>query len=161
MQKDLKIKKRPSGSKNEPMAISEVLIEYFASDEPIARAYRKRLFKEVFPDTHLDVDLKLLTPKPGRMPVGAQWKGTLWHDEEEHFTFVKDNLLKRKMTIRRNPVVFSGRCINVHQLPNNTLRLEFNRPQFTESFTFRDFCVAAAQELLTIARLFGEENLEK
>lgn len=161
MQKDLKIKKRPSGSKNEPMAISEVLIEYFASDEPIARAYRKRLFKEVFPDTHLDVDLKLLTPKPGRMPVGAQWKGTLWHDGEEHFTFVKDNLLKRKMTIRRNPLVFSGRCTNVHQLPDNTLRLEFNHPQFTESFTFRDFCVAAAQELLTIAQLFGEENLEK
>ena len=68
---------------------------------------------------------------------------------------------KKVTTVRRNPVVYSGGCINVHRLADGTLRLEFNRPRFYPDFSFRDFCLAAAQELLTIARLLGEEDSEE
>ena len=72
-----------------------------------------------------------------------------------------ENKWKKVKTVQRNPVIFAGGCVNVHLLADGTKRLEFNRPRFYSDFTFRDFCVAAAQELLTIARLLGEDNSEE
>ena len=69
--------------------------------------------------------------------------------------------VKKVKTVQRNPVIFAGGCVNVHLLADGTKRLEFNRPRFYSDFTFRDFCVAAAQELLTIARLLGEEDSQE
>lgn len=91
MKKDLNSKRRPSGStkKNEPKVIGEVLKEYLASNEPLAVAYRNRLFKDIHPHTELGVDLKLLTCEPGRMPVGAMIDGAIVHDDEVHFTFFR------------------------------------------------------------------------
>lgn len=62
---------------------------------------------------------------------------------------------------RRNPIVFEGSCINVHRLADGQMRPEFARPRFYPDFTFRDFCLAASQELQTIARLLGDEASEK
>ena len=154
MKKDLNLKKRPSGSeKNEPKVIGEVLNEYFQSNEPLAVAFRDRIFKDFFPDTHLDVDLKLITRKPGRMPVGAYFNGAITRDEENHFTFIQDVPKKKVVVSIRYPHVYKGTRINVTRNDNGKLYPTFNRPRYTESFTFQDFCREAAEELLAVISL--------
>ena len=179
MKKDF-ISARPSGSeKNEPKVIGEVLNDYLRSNEPLAIAFRKRkakseaakateaevetgqLFKDLFSDTHLCVDLKLITHQQGRIPVGAYLDGIITRNGEDTFLFTEKDSVKKVKTVQRNPVIFAGGCVNVHLLADGTKRLEFNRPRFYSDFTFRDFCLAAAQELVTIARLLGEEDAEK
>jgi hypothetical protein len=81
-------------------------------------------------------------------------EGCLYANE---FVFVEDSHKKKVKTLRRTPIIYSGNCINVHRCSDGTLRLDFNRPRLDSDFSFRDFCMAAAQELLTISRLLGEE----
>jgi len=155
-------KKAGSKGMNEPRRLSEVLNEYFASNEPLAAAYRHRkLFEDIFPHTEPCCELKLLTRQPGRLNEGTMLDGIIARDGDERYVFVEKAHEKKVTTVRRNPVIYSGGCINVHKLADGTLRLEFNRPRFYPDFSFRDFCLAAAQELLTIARLLGEENSEE
>lgn len=161
--KDFKFEAGSRKRTNEPRLVEQVIIDdiLFSNEHPLGIGFRRRkMLEDFFPDTHLNVDLKLISNEPGRMPVGAYYVGVITHDSEEHFTFVKHHSEKKVTTARRNPVVYSGGCVNVHKLPDGTLRLEFNRPRFYPDFSFRDFCLAAAQELLTIARLLGEEDSE-
>ncbi|MBO7068718.1 MAG: hypothetical protein J6W52_08575 [Bacteroidaceae bacterium] len=123
------------------------------SDSRFAVAYRNHFF----PDTHMCVDLKLITREPGHMPVGAYLDGTITRNGEDQFLFTEKDSMKKVKTVQRNPVIFAGDCVNVHLLADGTKRLEFNRPRFHSGYTFRDFCLAAAQELLTIGCLSGEE----
>ena len=51
-------------------------------------------------DTHLDVDLKLITREPGRMPVGTMLDGAITHDEEDHFTFIQNDPEKKKVVVK-------------------------------------------------------------
>lgn len=148
-----------AGSKrmNEPRRLSEVLNEYFAGNSPLAVAYRDRLFKNLHPDTHLDVDLKLLTREPGHMPVGAMLNGAITHDKKDHFIFIQNDPEKKKVLVTmRNPHVYLGKRINVNRKDDGTLYPTFNRPKYTESFTFQDFCREAAEELLAVAGLVEE-----
>ena len=69
-----------------------------------------------------------------------------------------ESIEKKVIKTRRNPVIFEGDCFNVHRLVDGSPRLEVCHPRFYPDFTFRDFCIAGAQELLTIARLIGEEG---
>lgn len=134
---------------SEPGLVGVILQDYFEdSNEPLAVAYRS-----LFPDTHLGVDLKVMNDEPKHMDVGETLDGTLARDGEYHFLFEKKSVEKKAKAARRNPIIFAGGCVNVHLLADGTKRLEFNRPHFYPDFTFRDFCIAAAQELLTIARL--------
>ncbi len=158
MKKDF-ISVRLSGSekKNEPKVIGKVLNEYLRSNEPLAVAYRDRLFKDFFPDTHLDVDLKLMTREPGRMHVGAYLDGAITHDDEDHFTFIQNDPEKKKVVVtQRNPHVYLGKRINVNRKDDGTLYPTFNRPRYTKDFAFQDFCREAAEELLAVAGLVEE-----
>lgn len=142
---------------NEPRRLSEVLNEYFAGNSPLAVAYRDRLFKDLHPDTHLDVDLKLLTREPGHIPVGAMLDGAITRDEVNHFCFIQNDPEKKKVLVTmRNPHVYLGKRINVNRKDDGTLYPTFNRPQYTDSFTFQDFCREAAEELLAVAGLIEE-----
>ena len=168
------VKKRPSDS-HEPKAVGEILDEMPRSDSRFATAYRRymeavdaeaevetgQLFRDLFADTHLCVNLELLTREPGLIPVGAYLDGIITRNGEDTFLFAEKAKEKKVKTVQRNPIIFAGSCVNVHLLADGTKRLEFNRPRFYSDFTFRDFCVAAAQELLTIARLLGEDNSEE
>ena len=148
-----------AGSKrmNEPRRLSEVLNEYFAGNSPLAVAYCDRLFKDLHPDTHLDVDLKLLTREPGHIPVGAMLDGAITRDEVNHFCFIQNDPEKKKVLVTmRNPHVYLGKRINVNRKDDGTLYPTFNRPQYTDSFTFQDFCREAAEELLAVAGLIEE-----
>ena len=109
-------------------------------------------FNNFYPNTELGIDLKLMTKEPGRMAVGEYLDGAITHDEEDHFTFVQnDSEKKKEKVVQRNPHVYEGKYINVNRKKDGTLYPTFNRPQFTESFTFQDFCQGAADELRIIS----------
>lgn len=150
-----------SGKSNEPRLLNEVLNEYFAGNSPLARAYRDRLFSDVFPHTEPCCQLKLLTRQRGRPNEGSMLEGVITRSGDEQYVFVEKPLEKKVTKVRRTPIIYSGNCVNVHRCSDGILRLDFNRPRFDSDFSFRDFCIAAAQELLTIARLIGEEDSEE
>jgi hypothetical protein len=89
--------------------------------------------------------------KPGRMPVDTFFEGYFARYDEDEFLIIEKASEKKVKTVQRNPVIFAGACVNVHLLADGSKRLDFNHPRFTSEFTFRNFCIAAAQELLTIA----------
>lgn len=160
-------------NQNEPRLIGEVLEEKLHSDEPFAEAYRKHeadvmskkeendegyeLFKDIFPNTELGVDLKLLTREPGRLPVGVMVPGAITRDGEDHFTFVEGVPKKNAGQTKRNPCILSCKYINIHRKDDGTLYPTFNRPAYTEEFTFQDFCRKASEELLAVVGLVEEE----
>ncbi|MBR0432841.1 MAG: hypothetical protein IJK15_03970 [Bacteroidaceae bacterium] len=147
-----------------PRLAGAVLHDYLEnSDDALAVAFRNqstadeeneadRLFRDFFPDTHLCVDLKLITRKPGRMHVGEYINCMLTRDGEDHFEAV-ETATERKQAVRRNPIVYLGTCINLHRKADGTIYPTFNRPQFTSDFTFTDFCREAAEELTAVAGL--------
>ncbi len=173
MKKDLEIR-RPSGSakKNEPKVIGEVLREYFQGNEPLAVVFCNtnakgdatdadeeddRLFRDLHPDSHLGIDLKILSRKAGRMRVGEYINCLLTRDGEDHFEAIED-ALKKQAAEQRNPIVYLGTCINLHRKADGTIYPTFNRPRYTADFTFADFCREAAEELLVVAGLVGKER---
>lgn len=141
-----------------PRLVGEILHDYLEnSNEPLAVAYRDRLFKDLHPDTHLDVDLKLLTREPRHMPVGAMLDGAITRDEVNHFCFIQNDPEKKKVLVTmRNPHVYLGKSINVNRKDDGTLYPTFNRPRYTKDYTFQDFCREAAEELLAVAGLVEE-----
>ena len=143
-----------------PRKLGEILQSYLKnSNEPLAVAYRNRLFKDIHPHTEFGVDLKMLTREPGRMPVGGMIDGAIVHDDEVHFTFIQNDPEKKVSTMQRNPHVYMGKCINVNRKDDGTLYPTFNRPQFTEQFTFQDFCREAAEELIVVAGLIEKNRI--
>lgn len=104
-----------------------------------------------YPNTELGIDLKLITRKPGRLGIGEYLDGAITHDGEDHFTFVQNDSEKKKKVVQRNPHVYEGTYINVNRKKDGTLYPTFNRPQFSERFTFQDFCQGAADELRIIS----------
>ena len=178
MKKDLEMS-RPSGSKrmSEPRVIGDIINEMLLSNEPLAIALRKwiaereaskqteeqnktgQLFKDFFPHTELGIDLKLITRQPGRMPVGAFLDGMITHDDEYHFIFIQNAFKKKKVVVtQRNPHVDVGHFINVNRKDDGTLYPTFNRPRFTDDFTFQDFCRKASEELLVVAGLLERKR---
>lgn len=115
-----------------------------------------QLFKDIYPNTELGTDLKLFTRNPGRTPIGECLDGVLTHDGEDHFTFIQNANEKKKMEVHRSPIIYKGECINVHKKEDGSLLLTFNRPQFSEDFTFQDFCRKAAEELFVFACHVGK-----
>lgn len=151
-----------------PRLVGEILYDYLEnSNEPLAVAYRERtteaevetgqLFKDFYPDTHLDVDLKLITREQGRMPVGGFLDGAITRDGENHFCFFQNDAEKKRLVVtQRNPHVYLGKSINVNRKDDGTLYPTFNRPSYTKDFSFQNFCREAAEELLVVAGLIEE-----
>jgi hypothetical protein len=143
-------KKRPSSS-YEPKAVGAILDEMLRSESRFAVAYRNHFY----PDTHLDVDLKLISREPARMPVGAYLDGVITRDGEDHFCFIQnDDDKKRLVVTQRNPHVYLGKRFNVNRKDDGSLYPTFNRPRY---ISFKNFCLEAAEELIAVAGLVGEE----
>lgn len=149
-----------------PRLAGEILHDYLEnSNEPLAVAYREhhaeteietnQLFRDVHPDTFLSVNLKLLTRQPGRMEVSEMCGGVITRDDEDHFTFIQD-IIEQKTDYARNPHVYSGKHINVIRKKDGELCPTFNRPRYTNKFTFQDLCRESAKELLIVAGLIEE-----
>ena len=147
------------------------------SDDDLAIAYREHaadaasaaadedageedscLFGDFFPDTHLGVDLKVISRTPGRMHVGANINCMLTRDGEDHFTAMETASEMKQAAERRNPIVYQGTCINVHRKADGSIYPTFNRPEFNTRYTFQDFCCEAAEELRLVSGLGGESD---
>ncbi len=136
-------KKNRVGSEEQygPRPVGEILHNYLKdSNSPLAVAYRDRLH----PNTELCVDLKLLTRKPGRLPVGKSLGGALAHNGEQEFTFVEG---QPKVTYRRYPLVFSGFYVNIHRHDDGTLHPSLKRVAVTEDFDIEGYAKVVALEL--------------
>lgn len=130
---------------------------------------RDLLFKDVYPNTELDIDLKLFTHEPGRLELGEAIEGAIVHDGEYHFTFIEiapepdladvretDEPIaseKKSAHVKRNPIVIPGNCVNLHQKDDGSFYLTFRRPVLSPSYTWKDFCIEAANEILSLIRL--------
>ncbi|MBQ5937924.1 MAG: hypothetical protein IJL50_08820 [Bacteroidaceae bacterium] len=143
--------KRPSGSrKNEPKVMSVVLEDFFRSNEPLAVAFRHR-----YVNTELNVDLKLLTQKPGRMPEGKCLEGILAHDKEDRYVFTEMPLQAAR---RRNPQVFNGRYITITQRRNGTYRVNMKPVEIGGGFDVDGYALGVCNELLlALGCLVGEK----
>lgn len=67
---------------------------------------------------------------------------------------------KRATPVKRNPIVIPGKCVNLHCNDDGTLYLAFRRPALSEDYTFRNFLLEAAQEILALASLGDDELLK-
>ena len=166
-------KRTRAGSEKQygPRLVGVILHDYLEnSDEPFARAFREhiaeaereadQLLVDIHPNTESCVDIKLMTRQPGRMPLGEYLPGMLTRDGEDHFLFI-ENADKKRVVAHRNPRIYRGRFINVVRHADGSLVLTFNKPVLTADFSFRDYCLAAVQELLTIIGLLDEEGFEQ
>lgn len=109
-----------------------------------------------YPDTHLDVNLKVVKCQPGRMIVDDCLEGAIVRDGEEHFTFIQSKPVRK--AVARNPHLFKGLCVNVVKSCDGVLSLHFKRPSFSKDFTFQNFCYEAAGELLLVADLIEKSD---
>lgn len=158
---------RERSAQHEPRLAGEILHNYFEnSNEPLAVAYRKhkakkgvepvQLFNGVYPDTHLCVDLKLLTRKQGHVSVGTCLSGVLKRDAERHFCFLENDSKKKGVCAQRNPHLFRGTYVNVKKRCNGALYLTLNGLNYKRGFSFQDYCQGVAKEVLLIANLFDK-----
>ena len=156
MAQDFNLEKRPLGSeKNEPKVVGDVLKEYFASNEPLAVAYRERTTESEKqgwnPNTHLSVDLKTLLRSDSKMKTGKNYQGILRRDEvceefryDEHFTFVET---VPQTAGKRNPHVFDGKYITVTRRDDGSLRLNFKELPKGANFNLERFALGVYNEL--------------
>ena len=117
--------------------------------------------KALYPNTELSIDLKLLTLKRGRLSLGDLHNGAIVRDGEYHYTFFEQppNAHRPDATlVRRNPIVYRGSCINLHQNDRGELYPTFTRPQFSAIYTLSDFLREAAEELEYVARLVEKKS---
>ena len=90
-----------------PRLVGEVIIDFLNnSNEPLAVAYRNRFH----PDTHLDVDLKLLTRQPRRISIGDSLDGVITRDGEDHFTFIQNNQVRKRKTYNKIAYFVGKNC---------------------------------------------------
>lgn len=132
---------------NEPRHIKEILKIYFEkSNEPLAVAYRDRLFKDIHPNTELGIDLKLLTRKPGRMKQGEKLNGCLTRDGESHYLFFQN--AEQEKSVTRNPRVFDGEYITMTLDKDGNLRPNFKIKKLKVCDNIEAYAFGVANELI-------------
>lgn len=109
-----------------------------------------RAWTGLYPNTELDVDLKLVTQKQGRMELGEYLDGMITRDGEDHFTFVENDTEQRKAT-RRNPSIYMGQWINVKRRADGTVYPTFKRTKGIGAGKLGDYAVNTTCELLMVA----------
>ena len=164
-----------AGSKkhDEPRLIGEVLRDFLRSDEPLAEAFRKRLAEkvggddaqegpdgepllELYPDTFLDVNLKVEKRMKGRMKIGELLAGVLSRDGYDHLTFVQNAKTNGK-TQKRKAHLYRGTHVNV-LVGHDCFVLSFKHPMLSTTRQLGDFCREAADELYVVAGLIERKD---
>lgn len=128
-------------------------------------------------NTDLCVDLKTFLRHDRIAQPGKGYEGRLMRDEDTHFTFVEgvhaeaENAVsanaaervtpvasdKKATPVKRNPIVISGNCVNLHRKADGSFYLAFRFPVLTEHYTWKNYCIEAAKEILSLSGL-GEEK---
>lgn len=136
----------------EPRLMNDIINDLFNGQTPFARARRHRsgrAWTGLYPNTELDVDLKLVTQKQGRMELGEYLDGMITRDGEDHFTFVENAAEQRKAT-RRNPSIYMGQWINVKRRADGTVYPTFKRTKGIGAGKLGDYAVNTTCELLMV-----------
>jgi len=157
---------RAAGS-NKPRLIGEAINDLLNGQEPFARARRHRsgrawtgqagagsacsgrAWTGLYPNTELDVDLKLVTQEQGRMELGEYLDGMITRDGEDHFTFV-ENATEQRKAERRNPSIYEGQWINVKRRADGTVYPTFKRTKSIGAGKLGDYAVSTTCELLMV-----------
>lgn len=157
---------RAAGSNN-PRLIGEVINDLLNGQAPFARARRHRTGRAwtgqagagsacsgrawtgLYPNTELDVDLKLVTQEQGRMELGEYLDGMITRDGEDHFTFV-ENATEQRKAERRNPSIYEGQWINVKRRADGTVYPTFKRTKSIGAGKLGDYAVSTTCELLMV-----------
>lgn len=108
-----------------------------------------RTWTGLYPNTELDVDLKLVTQKQGRMELGEYLDGMITRDGEDHFTFV-ENATEQRKAERRNPSIYMGQWINVKRRADGTVYPTFKRTKGIGAGKLGDYAVSTTCELLMV-----------
>ena len=108
-----------------------------------------RAWTGLYPNTELDVDLKLVTQKQGRMELGEYLDGMITRDGEDHFTFV-ENATEQRKAERRNPSIYMGQWINVKRRADGTVYPTFKRTKGIGAGKLGDYAVNTTCELLMV-----------
>lgn len=158
---------RAAGSNN-PRLIGEVINDLLHGQTPFARARRHRTGRAwtgqdgagnacsgctwtgLYPNTELDVDLKLVKQEQGRMELGEYLDGMITRDGEDHFTFV-ENAAEQRKAERRNPSIYMGQWINVKRRADGTVYPTFKRTKGIGAGKLGDYAVNTTCELLMVA----------
>ena len=109
-----------------------------------------RTWTGLYPNTELDVDLKLVTQKQGRMELGEYLDGMITRDGDDHFTFVENDTERGKAT-RRNPSIYMSQWINVKRRADGTVYPTFKRTKGIGAGKLGDYAVNTTCELLMVA----------
>lgn len=108
-----------------------------------------RTWTGLYPNTELDVDLKLVTQEQGRMELGEYLDGMITRDGEDHFTFVENDTEQRKAE-RRNPSIYMGQWINVKRRADGTVYPTFKQTKGIGAGKLGDYAVSTTCELLMV-----------
>ena len=115
-------------------------------------------------NTHLCVNVKTRLVSDKQMVPGKTYRCTVKRDVvcedylyEEHFTATE---IPPSTNGKRNPKIYEGKCVNVHQRADGSLYTTFKKPRFTVDYTFQDFCREASRELANLPCLLEEEKEE-
>jgi len=109
-----------------------------------------RAWTGLYPNTELDVDLKLVTQEQGPMELGEYLDGMITRDGEDHFTFV-ENATEQRKAERRNPSIYMGQWINVKRRADGTVYPTFKRTKSIGAGKLGDYAVNTTCELLMVA----------
>lgn len=98
-----------------------------------------RLFKDRFPHTELGVDVKFLTYKPGRLPIGETLAGLVNRDSDTHITITESAATDlSKVPQKRNPKPYDGVFLSYTQHDDNTYRLNFKDFEIGPTLTMKE-----------------------
>lgn len=164
-QKDEAVKTRQVSNPKkvrQPKRIGDLIIDAAQGDMPfdsvysVSRTHRFTYWRTTEPC----IDLKLFIRHEGRLNQGERLKGVLTRDGDGHYLFV-ESLPEKKRAAAQKPVhVYRGHYINVTRRRDGELRPSFTVPAYTQAFTFKYFCLKAAEELLEIARKLNAKERE-
>ena len=136
----------------EPRLMNDIINDLFNGQTPFARARRHRsgrAWTGLYPNTELDVDLKLVTQEQGPMELGEYLDGMITRDGDDHFTFV-ENDTERGKAERRNPSIYMGQWINVKRRADGTVYPTFKRTKGIGAGKLGDYAVSTTCELLMV-----------
>lgn len=136
----------------EPRLMNEIINDLLNGQTPFARARRHRsgrAWTGLYPNTELDVDLKLVTQEQGRMELGEYLDGMITRDGDDHFTFV-ENATEQRKAERRNPSIYEGQWINVKRRADGTVYPTFKRTKGIGAGKLGDYAVNTTCELLMV-----------
>ena len=113
-------------------------------------------------NTHLCVNVKTRLVSDKIMVPGKTYRCTVKRDVvceeylyEEHLTVTE---IPPSTNGKRNPKIYEGKCVNVHQRADGSLYPTLKQPRFTVDYTFQDFCREASEELMAVIDLIKEGN---